>query len=510
MRQVVIDLFLSSPQGRDRGIIRSLVYLLPVAMIALITHRDLYSGTALPTGTAHPEQSINVALNAAYCGRPSAVSDRYSVQVFLTTRLDLMSVPFRNVIAAQAGSVDNYCRTLNERVVVSENSLMWLTRLALWWNPHLTPDLLGDFLGACRVFMLLVFGLALLRTGASVAFTLAAVVIGTEILRRLGVRDSIYPFVMTLPLLHAGLYGWAASLRSVRNGRAGLWLFALGMGILTAFSASMRTLHLPMCVAMFCLFLAALYARRDRSRPAATLAAPLGGAAIAFAAGYGAYVAVLVAPLRIPDDASVSNYVYHTFAHQLVLGLAVPENDLSRREGIKWDDMVGFALARRAIPDVTYIGPRYEEALLKYYRGLWQRYPRDMVRVYLAKLRSDGDEVFLSAARIGSAYSIPPAIGESLHKATNGFVLILTALGVWGVGLIRHIRGRGNRLLMVSMVGFAALTSLAEGFVVYSIFVGIYASILLYFVFLVFFLLIQAALDGLARTLVPAVFRNTP
>jgi hypothetical protein len=238
-------------------------------------------------------------------------------------------------------------------------------------------------------------------------------------------------------------------------------------------------------------------------------AAPLGGAALAFAVGYGAYIAVFVAPLRIPDDAEVSNYVYHTFAHELVLGLAVPENDLSRREGIQWDDMVGFALARRAIPEVTYLGPRYEEALLKYYRGLWRQHPGDMVRVYVAKLRSDGDEVFLSAARIGSAYAIPAVIGESLHKATNGFVLVLLALGVCGGSLIRHLAGRGDRLLIFSLVALAALTSLAEGFVTYSIFVGIYASILLYFIFLVSLLLIQSAVDGLARA-VPALSRTTP
>jgi hypothetical protein len=171
--------------------------------------------------------------------------------------------------------------------------------------------------------------------------------------------------------------------------------------------------------------------------------------------------------------------------------------------------MVGFALARRAVPEVTYLGPRYEEALLKYYKGLWRQHPGDMVRVYLAKLRSDGDEVFLSAARIGSAFAIPTVIGESLHKATNGFVLVLVALGVCAGSLIRYVAGRGDRLLIFSLVALAALTSLAEGFVTYSIFVGIYSSILLYFVFLVSLLLIQAAVDGLART-VPVLFRNTP
>jgi hypothetical protein len=227
---------------------------------------------------------------------------------------------------------------------------------------------------------------------------------------------------------------------------------------------------------------------------------------VAFAVGYGAYIAVFIAPLRMPNYADVSNYVYHTFAHELVLGLAVPESDLSRREGIQWNDMVGFALARRAMPDVTYLGPLYETALLRYYRGLWLTYPAEMARVYVAKLRSDGDEVFLSAANIAAVYSVPKAIGQSLHKVTNGFVLVAMGLAVFAGALIRYIAGRGNGMLMVSLVSVAALTSLAEGFLAYSIFVGIYYSTLLYFVFFASLLLIQAAVDGLARVAGPALF----
>jgi hypothetical protein len=232
----VRDLILSS--ANHRGVLRSLIYLVPIAAITLYSHRDLYTGTAIPTGTAHPEQSINVALNAQYCGKPQGWSQKYSVQSFLTIRRDLMATPFRNVIAAMAGSVDDYCTMVNERVVVSENSLMWLARLALWQNVHLTPDQLGGFLGAVRVAMLVVFGFALLRTGASMLFTLSALVVGAEILRSLGVRDSIYPFVMALPLLHAGLYGISMTSRRVFTGGPWFWVCALGLGVLTAFSAS--------------------------------------------------------------------------------------------------------------------------------------------------------------------------------------------------------------------------------------------------------------------------------
>jgi hypothetical protein len=121
------------------------------------------------------------------------------------------------------------------------------------------------------------------------------------------------------------------------------------------------------------------------------------------------------------------------------------------------------------------------------------------MRVYVGKLRSDGDEVFLSASRIGTAYFIPAAIGEFLHKVTNGFVLVAVVLGAFCVSLARHISCGSSRLLIVALVSLAALFSLAEGFVMYSIFVGIYYSILLYFVFFGFLLLVQAAADIAAR-----------
>ena len=453
-------------------------------------------GFPVPTGTAHPEQSINVAVNAHFCAKPSAISQRYSVQVFLTTRLDLMSHPFRDAIVTQAGTIGRYCQSVNDPVVVSENSLMWLSRLALWANADLTPDGLGRFLGATRVLMLLVFGFALLRTGASVLLTLASVLIGCAILRALGVRDSIYPFVLTLPLLHAGIYGVTRSTASVARDWRRLSAFALGMGMLTAFSASMRTIHLPMCVAMFGVFLLSLVAPATTLSRALPPATTLAAAGAGFVGGYAIYAAVFILPLRVSSDPNVSNYVYHTFAHQLVLGLAVPENDLSRREGIQWNDEVGFALARRAMPDVTYAGPKYEAALFRYYRRLWRTHPGEMFGVYAQKLRTAGTEVFLSAALVGAQLGIPRGPAEWLHRVTNGVVLLGFGMVMFIVSLRRHLAGRGSRVLIVALVSLAALTSLAEAFLTYSLFVGIYFSILLFFVFFAFLTLVQAAIDA--------------
>ncbi|HVZ23084.1 MAG TPA: hypothetical protein VG871_18555 [Vicinamibacterales bacterium] len=484
------DLLLSSSGGTDRSLGRCLLYFIPIAAIALFVHRDLYAGRAPLTGVSHAQRSFDAAVNAAYCGKPDWYSARYSVHTFLTTRPDLMSHPMRNVVAAQAVSVDDYCVKVNDPIVLEENSLHWLERFALWSNAHMTPDHLVQFLGACRMCMLLVFGFALLRSGASVLFSLASVVIAGDVAG--GARDTAYTFAMALPLLHAGLYGIALSLEAIKRRGAGLWVFALGMGVLTAFSAGMRTNQMPIGIGMFAVFLAAI---AWRARRPVTMT-PLIAAVVAFAVGYGAYMAVFVVPLRNPK---LENYIYHPFAHPLVLGLGVPENELSRREGIQWNDEVGLAIAKRVVPDVAYLGPHYDTALLEYYGGLWRREPREMLSVYLLKLRSTGSGVFLSAANVATRYLVPHGIGEWLDRLTNGVVLVGLALAMFVVGVWRYSRGAGNRLLIVSLLGLTALASFWESWMTYSLYVGLYFSIQLFFVFFAALVAIQAAVDAAAR-----------
>jgi hypothetical protein len=79
---------------------------------------------------------------------------------------------------------------------------------------------------------------------------------------------------------------------------------------------------------------------------------------------------------------------------------------------------------------------------------------------------------------------------------------MLIALGVvmFVVGLRRHLHGDGDGNLIVALLSLAALAALAEAFLVYSLFVGMYYSELLFFVFFAFLILAQAAVDAIART----------
>ena len=93
-----------------------------------------------------------------------------------------------------------------------------------------------------------------------------------------------------------------------------------------------------MLFGMFAIFLIVMFIGRDRSQRDAVIWRGLAGAAAAFLVGYFAYVAVFINPLRSTDNPAVSAYVYHTLMHQVVLGLAVPDNDFAKQQGIEWNE----------------------------------------------------------------------------------------------------------------------------------------------------------------------------
>src|SRR5207249_4462684 len=287
--------------------------------------------------------------------------------------------------------------------------------------------------------------------------------------------------VIALSLLLAACYGLANASRVAAKGPQSLSLFALGMGMLASFSASMRTILLPAAAAMFAVFLFA----ELRHRPAATSGRPIVVAAIAtvaFAAGYAIDVRVFLEPPRLRNDSSISDYTYHSVAHPLVLGLAVPESPFTRREGIEWNDMAGLALARRVSPDVELLGPGYERSLFRYYGGLWRNHPRDMLVVYLGKLRATGQGVFERVAAVVSQFGIPTAPAEWLGQVTNGIMLVAFALATFGFTLRRHLAVAGGGTLIMAMINLAALAGLGEAFFTHSLYITAYYNELLFFV----------------------------
>ncbi len=495
MRTVLKDLVFTSIGPRPVG--RSLILFVPLAAILLVTSRDLYRGRTAPAVTSHEVLSINMALNAAFCGVAGRLSSRFSPYEFVASHRDLMGRSFHDVIAADAGSESAYCQTVTAPYALAETSAMWLARAALWLRPGASPDALGDMFGAFRLSMILAFGFGLIRSGAPLGFTAAALAVACEILRSVGIRETGYPFVMTLPLLAAAVYSLAPfdERKTPVVGLAGAGLF---MGALAAFGGGLRTILLPTLAAMFAVFLVGALqgrvGRRLTRRSAGIVAVPVA----AFGIGYVAYVQLFVEPLHVRADLALADYTYHTFAHPLVLGLAVPESPFTERQHIRWDDMTGVALARQIRPDVDLLGPHYDEALLTFYARLWKRHPQEMAMVYLHKLRWTGSGVFHRVATIGAQFGVPRGPAEWLNRVTSGIALVGFALLTFGVAAQRYVRQQRRDALMVALVSTAGLVALGEAFLTHSLYLGAYYNDLLYFLFVAFFFWAQAGIDRLA------------
>jgi hypothetical protein len=489
-------LFRTSPR---RTALAALAMWVPLALIALWLYSDLYTGRTAPAETDHAVTSFNIAANASFCSAPSTLSTRYSLKRYLADHPELTALPLREVIARQAGSMTEYCRSVVQPVIINDNSLMWLMRLAIGVNPAISHDGLARFLGATAATMTLVFGFALLYAGASWALALGATLVACAVLRSLGVRDTLYPFVLALPLFGAALCGIAYCSRQARELRTvALIVFAAGMGVVVAFSTIMRPIMLPSLTLMFAVFLFATL-RRAWPQSREVVFKVTGGMAAAFVVGFLFYTSVFVRPPRAAGDAAGSQYVYHTFAHPLVLGLAVPENDFSRREGIAWNDELGIVLARRAIPDTTYLGATYERALLRYYWNLWREHAGEMTRVYLLKLQSTADDVFLSAAGIGHQFLLPQAPFRWLNRLTSGPILFALVVVVFVAAIRRFLVAGDAWMLLLAFVTIAASLSLVEGFLTYSLFVGNAFSPLLFFLFFAGLVTIQVGVEDWSR-----------
>ena len=266
---------------------------------------------------------------------------------------------------------------------------------------------------------------------------------------------------------------------------------SVGLGVITAFCANVRSSHLPIYVLFFLVY-AALNARVPARRSAPGFFLAVGAC---FAMGYAAFNWLLIRPL-IPTGPH-TNMAHHVVAHPLVLGLAVPPSDLSRREGIVWSDEAGLVLARRMIPDATYLGPDYERALFQYYRGLWRQYPGEMTRIYWSKLAMAANGMFAEPG--GETESQSTARMLALPRVRpNGIWLMLLYVGV----LLKSARSyrRHDRLLglLFSLLSVAAIALLAEAAIIAPVFRLMYHAYLLIYTALVALIVLQAGADRLS------------
>jgi hypothetical protein len=399
-------------------------------------------------------------------------------------------MPLPDIIREVAGTADAYCTSVDRAALNNENSLMLTMTWTLKLFPRLSPGGLGRVFGGLRLALVAAFVYALLLNGGSIVFAALAMLICTDVLQDLRhFQYTVYPFLAPMLL---GLAGLCAILfrHSPASAKVVLPLSA-SLGVFTAFCANMRSSHLPLYV-LFFLINAGVLTRREPRR----VLLPFSLATVAcFAVGYASFSWLLIRPL-IPDGPH-TNRTHHVVAHPLVLGLALPPSDLSRREGIQWNDEAGLALARRMIPEATYLGPDYERALFRYYWSLWRQYPGEMIAIYWSKLAASGKGMFAEPG------------GETEHQSTarvlalpgvriNGIwltLLYLAALSAYALSW----RRKGSRLaLMFATLSMAAIGLLLEAAAVIPEFRLMYHAYLLIYTALLALWAAQNAVDAMS------------
>lgn len=459
--------------GRPMPFMRALAYTAAAVLVTFLAGPDLYRIHGAPLLEAYSIASMDLAMSRAFCGVPSAVTPLVSVTTVASNQRELLDVPARQIAAERAGSLQRFCETSTEARINNENSLMWLDSWLWRLSPELSINELGQLLHDIRVAMLVATLASLLANGSGVMVAAISWYWALTLLQQLGsyVHHG-YPFIFTMLLLTASSYavvsrcGWTRSLR-------GAAMVAAITGVWTGFAANMRTSHLPIYVLLIILLFASGEFSDLKDRPPARLRR-MSMAAAMFVAGFFAFQYVGITR-HLPRDIDAS--AQHTIFHSVVIGLGVPESDLSRREELIWADSAAFAAARRVDPKTGYLTEAYEAALFNYYSGLWSRYPREMMQVYWTKARTAGKHMLeFLRTRPGKTGRVLQMILMPIDLLPNGVWLAFLYIAVAAGGMWWFWRGQSALGALLAFTAIPAILLQLEATVVMSYYVPNYQA----------------------------------
>jgi hypothetical protein len=453
----------------------------------------------------HAWASLDVAVDRQLCGAVSHLSGVFRLGATVNADQSLVDVPIRDVVESRGGR-EAYCARVTLPFVNNENSLMLLESAVLAAIPGASVRTIGQALWIMKMAMVAVFIVALLLAGAPVLLSgvlfAAALTIATSLDTH---HFSQYPLVLPSVLLNAGVAAIAVRMQVGERLTAFAATCALG-GVLSAFATNVRTSVAPLCAGLWVLYIVFNCARlrRDtRATPRRLLLAAC-VAITALWAGFAAFSAAYISP--ISSLSTNYNSPRHPIAHPLVLSLAFPRNALATSQGIEWNDELGLKLAQRVDPEVTYLGPRYEPALFRFYFDLWRQYPREMLGIYAAKFEVAGRALVQQLASIPNVPEFWAAVLFPLRRVTTGVAVLLLFAGTVGVAAWAAIRRRATIAVPIAMVGMLGLLTQLESALIVPSFVLQYHNVQLFALGAVCLIVYQLSLEHGIR----AAFRHGP
>lgn len=452
---------------------------------------------------------FDIAVNRAWCGRYPYVTgmvpaNRARVDFVVVDPGEFPGKPIRDIAVAALGSVDAYCAMQGGSFAMNEISFALIESAFLRGVPDITFFELGRYLAWLRVALIGLFGVLLVRLHYSPLFVFSAVGAALYLTVLLGHNAlySQYPFVLPALLLGVAAGGLCLLFKLHHRG-VSFVMAAFGLGLWAAWLGNLRTSQYPGALVVGAVFL--LLAALDRRRRSGEVRRGelwVVAAAACWIAGVAVFDLAYVRPVR----AAVAghNSSAHGIAHPLVLGLANPPNDLSRREGIEWSDPTGFELARRVDADVSYLGVGYEQALFSYYLQLWARHPSEMAQIYVMKVTQASRIVlnFLASTAPNIFWSQKDGFWLAITVLPLSLLVGLVPVPLFFAAMIlagwRLRRDDPSRAFLLSSMGLVGLLSFGESSIILGGVVLWYSSVFVYCTVFSGLLTYQAGLDLLA------------
>jgi len=402
----------------------------------------------------HEWTSLNLAVTRARCGAASALPRDVDVASQLSARTDTARQPLTELATFPCSSIRPF--------VIGENTLMLIEATTLRLNPHASLTTLGRVLIAIQTIATGVFITALILAGVPgvwCAFLLVAVVtlIGSMM------AQSAYA---VYPLLVPSVLGFIGTVLLLPRTSSHTTEIAIGAAVGLAMGAigNLRTDLFLICGAVAAVWLA------GRSRSSWHFAAQ----GLAITAGAVVFHLVCIRPIEQAQPQRLSG---HPIMHPLVLGLAIPDNPLAQRLGLRWDDTVGFDLAHAIQPGVHVLTPDYETVLRRFYVQLWREHPIEMVQLYRRKFAAAARSFAIDTTGIGfdgqvwrSVLRPLPAIGS------NWAVPLLFTIGVC-LGLARLRRWNGSWATALTLLMIAGGLNWLEAAIVFPHFTPSYFGV---------------------------------
>lgn len=419
---------------------------------------------------------------------------------------ELLSLPIQI-----AGSNADYCNKVTWSYQHNENSLMLMETAILHTFPKITLRGLGFILSLIKVACLIIFSFFLLSIGGSPILALLVGIIGIFII---GIDQETfyylyYPFFMPFTVLLMALFGLALRF-NVHKKLLSAFLAMFGIGMFGGLLFNLRSSYLPIILSSLFTYVAftirplnqySTFSHVHRFNFVTVII-------FSFISGMAIFHILFINPILNVDNPN-NLLTYHHISHPLVFGLANPENELTKREGIKWKDNIGMELARRIDKTIDWNDHKYyQKVMFTYYFKLWKNYPKEMVDIYIKKLRIAGHDVLIWVRYINNApyfkkftktVKIITIITMPLSLLPNGIFYLALFVGILITSFIYGFKFlNGGASFALSILTLSGLLLLIEATMIYPYFTVMYQSYLLFFVCICGLLVYQVATNLLS------------